>query len=82
MDDIKKANPIKMMAIHLAHQMDRENEMYETPKLDWEIEEIKENGRELRNDIVRKGYDIGTLLYFVGQYKTINFKEYQEWLYN
>lgn len=78
----KERNPIKEIATHLAHQMDREKALYENENYyPREIELVREEGNYLRNEIIRKGYNVSTVLHYAEEYKTLGFKEYFEWIY-
>lgn len=81
MSETKYKNPIKQLAVLLAHQMDEEKDMYEDYKPDWKIEEIRETGRHLRNEIFKKGYSIDLILAYMEEYKTLSIVEYREWVY-
>lgn len=81
MNKTEQKNPIKQLAVHLAHQMDEEKDIFEEFKTDWQIEEIRENGKRLRNEIFQKGYSIDLILAYIEEYKTLSFIEYREWLY-
>lgn len=77
----KMKNPIKQLAVHLAHQMDDEKDIFEEFKTDWQIEEIRESGRQLRSEIFKKGYSIDLILAYIEEYKTLSLFEYREWIY-
>lgn len=81
MTEIKLKNPLKRMAVHLAHQMDDEREMREGFLPPWKEEEIRANGKYLREEIWRMGYDVSALLYYAEEYKTLSWDKYQDWLY-
>ena len=69
------------MAKLLAHQMDDENEMREGFFPPWKEEEIRESGKQLRNEIFQKRYDINELLLLAEEYKTLSWDKYREWIY-
>jgi len=75
----KIENPMKRIACHLAHQMDDERRMYFISMPEWKMDEIKECGKQLRDDIGHKGYDIQTILHYVEEYKKLSMKDYMEW---
>lgn len=83
MEGIKKVkNPVKEMACHLAHQMDREKEINEIPGFcPRQAEWIILDGKVLTKEISKKGYNIFDLLAYADEYKTLGFKEYFEWIY-
>jgi hypothetical protein len=78
----KTENPIKRIAVALAHQMDDEKRLREEFLPPWKEEEIRICGRELRDEIWKKGFNIETVLYLSEQYKTLGFAEYKEWMYS
>lgn len=68
-------NPIKRAAITLAHLMaDEEREMN-----DWDREDNRKALVQLNNEIVQKGYDIGTVFHYAEEYKSLSMAEYMEW---
>jgi hypothetical protein len=77
----RKKNPIKELACHLAHQMDDEKRIHDEFLPPWKEEEIRQNGKFLRDEIWRKGYNIMKVLHYAEQYKTLSWAEYREWLY-
>ena len=77
----RQKNPIKQIAMHLAHQMDDEKRMWDENLPPWKEEEIRTYGKYLRDEIFHKGYDVQTVLYYAEQYKTLSWSEYKEWLY-
>ena len=81
MQEEKIENPIKRIACHLAHQMDDERRMYFISMPPWKMDEIKACGKELRDEIWRKGYDIQTVLHYAEEYKKLSMKDYMEWRY-
>lgn len=81
MEKTREKNPIKEVAMQLAHQMEREAEIKEgflSPRLE---EEIIEYGNRLRNDIIKKGFNIDMLLHYAEEYKSLTWDNYFEWLY-
>lgn len=76
----RQLNPIKQMAIDLAHQMDDERKCREEFVPQYKQEEIRECGKYLRDQIWKKGYDINQLLFLAEQYKTLKMSEYMEWV--
>ena len=81
MEKERVKNPVKQMAIHLAHQMDDERSMFDENLPPWKEEEIRECGRQLRTEIFQKGYDINELLFLAEEYKTLSWDDYYDWLY-
>jgi hypothetical protein len=79
----REKNPLKEYAIHLAHQMDDEKRMRHEFMPEWKMDEIKICGRELRDEIFKKGYagQIETILHYAEEYKTLSWDKYTEWKY-
>jgi hypothetical protein len=79
----KVKNPVKEMACHLAHQMDREREIDESAHMsEREAEWRRLDGKFLREEIYKKGYNVGALLAYADEYKALkSMKEYYEWIY-
>jgi hypothetical protein len=78
----RKRNPIKECAMNLAHQINREKELDEyihpNPR---HAEIVREEGRYIRNEILKNGYGIIMILRYMEEYKSLGFKEYFEWIY-
>lgn len=81
MTDERKKNPVKELAMHLAHQMDDEKRIREEFLPPWKEEEIRENGKYLRDVMWKKGYDVHSILAYAEEYKTLSFSDYREWVY-
>ena len=81
MEQERQKNPIKRLAMHLAHQMDDEKRIYDEDLHPWKEQEIRQAGKELRDEIYKSGYDINMLLHYAEQYKTLSWAEYHEWQY-
>ena len=81
MEETRKENPLKRFAIQLAHQMDDEKKIREEFLPPWKEEEIRECGRYLRDEIFKKGYasQIGTIIHYAEEYKTLSIADYREW---
>lgn len=77
----RKKNPIKQFAMHMAHQMDYERRMHEEFFPPYKIEEIRESGKYLRDEMWKKGYDVHTVLALAEEYKTLSIADYREWVY-
>lgn len=77
----RQKNPMKELAVHLAHSMDDQRRMREEFLQPWKEEEIRQYGKQVSDEIVRKGYDVSTMLYYAEKYKTLTFLEYREWIY-
>lgn len=77
---LKEENPMKFYAMMLAHQMDDEKRIREDFLPPWKEEEIRECGKQLRDEIWRKGLEIGSLMYYAQEYKTLSFAEYAQWV--
>lgn len=75
----RKENPIKKIAMHMAHLMDDQKRIYEMTE--WEREGVREALTELNNEILKKGYDIMTIMHYAEEYKTLSMKDYFEWKY-
>jgi hypothetical protein len=78
--DLKEKNPMKFYAMMLAHQMADEKRIYDEFLPPYKVEEIRECGKELRDEIWRKGLEIGSLMYYAEEYKTLSFAKYKEWI--
>lgn len=78
----RKKNPMKELAIHLAHAMDDQQRIYNEDLREHEIKEIRQYLSEINNKIIRNGYDVETMLHLADQYKTLKWAEYREWVYN
>lgn len=81
MQERKKENPLKRIAINLHHQMEDEKKMHYISMPQWKMDEIKSYGKEIRDEIWAKGFDIFTILEYVDEYKKLSMKEYVEWKY-
>ncbi len=79
MSEERKENPMKRIAINLAHQMDTERNIHKYN--DWDKEGIRQYGKEIRDEIWKKGYDVTTILHYAEEYKTLSMKDYMEWRY-
>lgn len=77
----RKKNPMKQLAMYLAHQMDDEKRIYDENLHPRKEEEIREAGKELRDEIYKSGYNIGTLLHYADEYKNLNWADYHDWAY-
>lgn len=78
----RKENPIKRIAINLAHQMDDEKKLNHEFMSGWREDEIKLYGKQIRDEIWARGYDIMTVLHYAEEYKKLSMKEYMEWRYS
>lgn len=82
MQEERKRNPIKECAMNLAHQITREKELNEfshpNPR---HAEIVREEGRYIRNEIIKNGYNIAIILGYMEEYKKLGFEEYFEWIY-
>lgn len=83
LEEIRKENPLKRYAIQLAHQMDDEKRIREDFLPPWQEEEIRECGKQLREEIFQKGFasQIHNIMYFAEEYKTLSIARYREWKY-
>lgn len=72
-------NPQKQIAMQLAHIMDDQKRMYKMN--DWDKEGVREAHKQITNEILKKGYNISTILYYAEEYKTLSMKDYLEWVY-
>jgi hypothetical protein len=83
MGETREKNPLKLFAFYLAHQMDDEKRMRHEFMPEWQMDEIKEAGKQLRDDIFKEGYagQIHTILHYAEEYKTLSWDKYQEWMY-
>ena len=77
---LKEKNPIKFYACMLAHQMDDEKRIDWEALPPWKVEEIRECGTQLRDEIWRKGLEINSLMFLAEEYKTLKMSEYAEWI--
>jgi hypothetical protein len=77
---LKEKNPMKFYAMMLAHQMDDEKRINWEALPPWKIEEIRECGTQLRDEIWRKGLEIGSLVAYAEEYKTLTMPQYAEWI--
>lgn len=77
----KVENPMKRLAINLAHAMSDERRMNWESMPEWKMNEIKAYGKEIRDEIWRNGYDITTILHYAEEYKKLSMKDYLEWRY-
>ena len=50
------------------------------PLLEYELEEVKENMKEIRNTIFKKGYDVNKFLHYQQMYKEMSIAEYFEFI--
>jgi hypothetical protein len=79
MTDERKRNPIKAAAIDLVHMMDY---MKNPERLrPYERELFREEYNLFIRDLMKKGYDMSTLLALGEEYKTLNLMDYREWVY-
>lgn len=77
----REKNPMKELAIHLAHSMDDQKRLWDEPLREHEIEEIRACHSQITNEIWKKGYDIGTMLHLAEEYKTLTWELYRDWVY-
>jgi len=77
----KIENPMKRIAMNLAHQMNDEKKIHYISMPQWKMDEIKAYGKEIRDEIWTNGYDIFTILHYVDEYKKLSMKDYLEWRY-
>lgn len=50
------------------------------PLLEYELEEVKENMKKIRNTIFEKGYDVNKFIYYQQMYKEMSIAEYFEFI--
>ncbi len=50
------------------------------PLSEFELEEVKENMQEIRNTILKKGYDINKFMHYQQMYKEMSIAEYFEFI--
>ena len=81
MQEEKIENPMKRIAMNLAHQMNDEKKIHYISMPQWKMDEIKAYGKEIRDEIWTNGYDIFTILHYVDEYKKLSMKDYLEWRY-
>jgi hypothetical protein len=81
MTEERKKNPVKQLAMHLAHQMDREKTMHDELLPQWKLDEIRAEGKYLRDEMWKKGYDVHAVLAYAEEYKTLSWADYREWVY-
>jgi hypothetical protein len=80
MSEERKENPMKRTAINLVNMMDYQKNSYEMN--DFERQLFKEEYNEfIMNEVIKKGYDVQTLLMLGEEYKTLSIKDYMEWKY-
>lgn len=77
---LQEENPMKFYAMMLAHQMDDEKKIHEEYVTPFKIEEIRACGKQLRDEIWRKGLEVTTLLHYAEEYKKLTMAEYAEWV--
>ena len=75
----RKKNPIKQIAMHMAHLMDDQKRIHEMTE--WDREGVREALNELNNEILKKGYSISSIMFYAEEYKTLSVKDYYEWVY-
>lgn len=82
MKETRQKNPMKELAIHLAHAMDDQQRIYDEDLREHEIIEIRQYLSQINSEIIKKGFDVQTMLYLADQYKTLSWADYREWVYN
>lgn len=75
----KVENPMKKVARQLAHIMDDQKKIHEMNE--WDREGVREALKEIQDEILKKGYDIHTVMFLAEEYKTLSIKDYYEWKY-
>jgi len=61
--------------------MEDQRRAFEENLNEWQREEIREYHKHLSDEIIKHGYDIGTMLDLAEQYKTLKWNQYIEWVY-
>lgn len=67
---------LAQMYVGLEEQFKRASE-YES---EYEIDEIKSELENIRNTLLKKGYDVNEFIYYQELYKTMTIKEYFEFI--
>jgi hypothetical protein len=76
----RKKNPMKELAMQLAHSMDDQKRIWNDNLPEWKREEIRETHTYICNEICKKGYNVEMMLRLAEQYKTLKMTEYVEWV--
>jgi hypothetical protein len=77
----RQKNPMKQLAMQLAHSMDDQIRIRNEDVAPWVREEIRETHYWISNEIIKRGYNISTMLALAEEYKTLKWGEYSEWMY-
>lgn len=77
----RKKNPMKELAILLAHAMDDQKRVLDENLREHQVEEIRQFLTQVYNEIHKKGYDVQTMIDYSNQYKALTWAEWKEWVY-
>jgi hypothetical protein len=77
----RQKNPMKQLAMHLAHSMEDQKRIGVEFLPEWKREEIREYHKYISDEIFKNGYNIHTMLDLAEEYKTLSWKEYKDWMY-
>jgi hypothetical protein len=77
----RKKNPMKELAILLAHAMDIQERALDQDLREHEIQENRAYLTLVNNEIHKKGYDVQMMLHLAEQYKALTWAEWKEWVY-
>ena len=75
----RKPNPMKQLAMQLAHSMDDQERSHEMT--DWDRKGVRECHNQICNEILKQGFNIDTIMRYAKEYKTLSMKDYIEWRY-
>lgn len=78
----RKKNPMKQLAMQLAHAIDDQKRIMEEDLREHQIQEIRAYHSQVIDEIWKKGYDIQTMLSLADEYKTLSWDDYIEWVFN
>ena len=57
-----------------------EEQFKRTPQYEYELDEIKSELANIRNILLKKGYDVDEFVHYQQLYKTMTIKEYSEFI--
>lgn len=78
--DLKDKNPLKYFATMFAHQLDDEKRINWEAMPPYKVEEIRECGKQMRDEMWRKGYNVHAVMAYAEEYKTLSMADYREWI--
>lgn len=78
----RKKNPMKQLAMQLAHAIDDQKRIMEEDLQEHQIQEIRAYHTYVIDEIWKAGYDIQTMLFLADEYKTLSWDNYIEWVFS